>query len=142
MKPNTRLAAGFLFFLFMQPLALQAQSSLAGEPLRITRATASIEIDGKLSDEGWQGVKPVTTWYEVNPGDNTIPTVRSVGRIAWLLAAMPPMGLCKVVELPVGTKPVSLVWMFKVPAWLLISSPEETLRLPSTFSAFFAAQAR
>src|SRR5712671_3730076 len=83
MKPIIRLAAGFLFALFMQPLALQAQSSLAGEPLRIVRTTASIKIDGKLSDEGWQGVKPVTTWYEVNPGDNTDPQVRNVGRIAY-----------------------------------------------------------
>jgi hypothetical protein len=28
-------------------------------------------------------VKPVTTWYEVNPGGNTPPKVRHVGRIAY-----------------------------------------------------------
>jgi hypothetical protein len=66
MKRIRRLAVAPLFFLFMQPRALQAQSSLAGETRRITRATGSIRIDGSLTDEGWQRVTPVTTWYQVN----------------------------------------------------------------------------
>ena len=69
--------------MFAQPHALLAQSSLAGETLHIARATGAIKIDGNLSDEGWHGVTPVTTWYEVNPGDNTPPKVRNVGRIAY-----------------------------------------------------------
>jgi hypothetical protein len=83
MKFNMRIAAAFLLFLLTKPHALMAQSSLAGETLHIGRATGSIKIDGNLSDEGWQGVKPVTTWYEANPGDNTPPKVRNVGRIAY-----------------------------------------------------------
>ena len=66
-----------------RPHALLAQSSLAGETLHIARATGPIKIDGNLSDEGWQGVTPITTWYEANPGDNTPPKVRNVGRIAY-----------------------------------------------------------
>jgi Domain of unknown function (DUF5916) len=83
MKSITRFAAAILLFVFSQSHPVLAQSSLAGETLHIARATASIKIDGILSDEGWQAVKPVTTWYEVNPGDNTPPKVRNVGRIAY-----------------------------------------------------------
>ena len=83
MKSITRIAAAVLLFVLTQSHALLAQSSLAGETLHISRATGSIKIDGNLSDEGWQAVKPVTTWYEVNPGDNTPPKVRNVGRIAY-----------------------------------------------------------
>jgi hypothetical protein len=78
-----RIAAAFLLLVFTQGHPLLAQTGLAGETLHISRATGSIKIDGNLSDEGWQGVTPVTTWYEANPGDNTPPKVRNVGRIAY-----------------------------------------------------------
>ena len=78
----TRIAA-FLLFVLTQAHALMAQSSLAGETLHISRAAGAIKIDGNLSDEGWLAVKPITTWYEVNPGDNTPPKVRNVGRLAY-----------------------------------------------------------
>ena len=81
-KTCTGIAAILLFVLGQSP-ALLAQSRLAGETLHIARTTGSIKIDGNLSDEGWLQVKPVTTWYEVNPGDNTPPNVRNVGRIAY-----------------------------------------------------------
>src|SRR3954453_12274322 len=83
MTNKTARIAALLVVVFSQSHALMAQSSLAGETLRITRTTGSIKIDGNLSDEGWQRVKPVTTWYEVNPGDSTPPRVRNVGRIAY-----------------------------------------------------------
>lgn len=83
MTSSTRIAAALLLFLFTQSHALMAQSRLAGETLRISRTTGPIRIDGNLADEGWQGLTPLTTWYEVNPGDNTPPTVRNVGRIAY-----------------------------------------------------------
>jgi hypothetical protein len=79
----TRLAAFLLMFVLGQSQGLLAQSSLAGETLRITRTTGAIKIDGDLSDEGWRHVTPVTTWFEVNPGDNTPPKVRNVGHIAY-----------------------------------------------------------
>jgi hypothetical protein len=80
---TTRIALALLSFVFLQSHALMAQTKLSGETLHIARATAPIKVDGNLSDAGWQDVKPVTTWYEVNPGDNTPPTVRNVGRIAY-----------------------------------------------------------
>jgi len=83
MKFKTLVAVAFLLFLFAQPDVLLAQSPLAGETLHIARAAGAIKIDGNISDEGWQGVTPVTTWYEANPGDNTPPKVRNVGRVAY-----------------------------------------------------------
>src|SRR5439155_5713660 len=78
-----RVAAAVLLLVFTQAHTLLAQTRLAGETLHISRATGSIKIDGELSDEGWKGAVPVTTWYEANPGDNTPPKVRNVGRIAY-----------------------------------------------------------
>lgn len=78
----TRFAALFLLLLLFPSVAL-AQTSLAGETLRIARATGPIKVDGRLTDEGWQGVRPLTTWYEVNPGDNTPAAVRNVGRLTY-----------------------------------------------------------
>jgi hypothetical protein len=83
MKSITRIAAAGLLLLLTQSHTLLAQSSLAGETLHIAHATGAIKVDGNLSDEGWQDVKPLTTWYEVNPGDNTPPRLRNVGRIAY-----------------------------------------------------------
>ncbi len=80
---NSRIAAAFLFIVLSQSQALFAQSGMAGATLRISRAAGAIKIDGDLSDEGWKGTEPVTTWYEANPGDNTPPKVRNVGRLAY-----------------------------------------------------------
>jgi len=75
--------AAALLLLVMRSFPVLAQSNLAGETLHIARATGSIKIDGNLSDEGWRDVQPLTTWYEVNPGDNTPPKLRNVGRLAY-----------------------------------------------------------
>ena len=50
-------------------------------PLRITRVTSKIDVDGDLSDAAWSEVERITTWFETNPGDNVEPKVRNV---AWL----------------------------------------------------------
>lgn len=83
MKFNARIAVALLLFVCTQSNPLMAQSGLAGETLHISRATGPVKIDGNLSDESWQAVEPVTTWYEVNPGDNTPPKLRNVARIAY-----------------------------------------------------------
>src|SRR4051812_1484697 len=83
MKFITRIAIAALSFVLTRSPALLAQSGTAGETLRISRAVGAIKIDGDLSDEGWKGTVPVTTWYEANPGDNTPPKVGNVGRIAY-----------------------------------------------------------
>jgi hypothetical protein len=53
------------------------------EPIKVTRAAGPIVVDGNLSDPGWQGATPITTWYETNPGDNVEPKVRNVGYIVY-----------------------------------------------------------
>jgi len=60
-----------------------AQSSLSGDRIAIKRAAGAIAIDGDLSDAGWQGAAKVDRWYEVNPGDNVEPKVRSVGYLTY-----------------------------------------------------------
>jgi len=82
-KTRSRIGAAFLALLALQSRALQAQPRIAGETLNISRTAGPIKIDGDLSDEGWKTTTPVTTWYEANPGDNTPPKVRNVGRIAY-----------------------------------------------------------
>jgi hypothetical protein len=66
-----RLVAGLL--LFRGTPSAHAQSALAGDPIHISRAHASIAVDSDLSDEGWRGATRIDKWYEVNPGDNTEP---------------------------------------------------------------------
>src|SRR5882672_7158366 len=61
------------------PAHAAAQSSLAGDPIRIARAAGSFTIDGDLSDEGWRGATRIEKWYETQPGDNVEPPVKNVG---------------------------------------------------------------
>jgi hypothetical protein len=63
--------------------AQQAAVEPAPATLTIARAGAPIRIDGDLSDEGWRAAIPIETWYEVNPGDNTPPKVKNIGRVAY-----------------------------------------------------------
>ena len=60
-----------------------AQSALAGEAIRIARAPGPIAVDGDLSDEGWRGASRVEKWYEVNPGDNVEPPVKTVAYLTY-----------------------------------------------------------
>lgn len=83
MKSTTRSALLALLFTAIRPHPAIAQERLSGDTLQISRTAGPIRIDGDLSDEGWKSAKPVTTWYEVNPGDNTEPGVGNVGRIAY-----------------------------------------------------------
>jgi hypothetical protein len=59
------------------------QSSLAGETIHIRRTFGAITIDGDLSDEGWRDATRVEKWYEVNPGDNTEPAVKSLAFLTY-----------------------------------------------------------
>jgi hypothetical protein len=54
-----------------------------GPPLRVSRATSAIEIDGSLSEPAWKDAAVLDTFYEVNPGDNVSPRVRTVARLAY-----------------------------------------------------------
>lgn len=60
-----------------------AQGPLAAPDVHIGRAASPIRIDGDLSDEAWRTATRVEKWYEVQPGDNVDPPVRSVGYLAY-----------------------------------------------------------
>ena len=83
MKVFFAVVASFAFFGYGAPAHAAAQSPLAGDPIRITRANGSFTIDGDLSDEGWRGATRIDTWYEVRPGDNIEPPVRNVGYLTY-----------------------------------------------------------
>ncbi len=40
-------------------------------------------MDGELSDPGWAGAVRVEEWFEIRPGDNVAPKVRTVGHLAY-----------------------------------------------------------
>ncbi|MCU1386115.1 MAG: hypothetical protein JWL71_4812 [Acidobacteria bacterium] len=65
------------------PAAASSQSTLAGTTFHMSRATGSIRIDGDLSDEAWRTATRIDTWYEVQPGDNGMPPVKSVGYLTY-----------------------------------------------------------
>lgn len=54
-----------------------------GPTLTIRRTSGAISVDGDLTDPGWVGIEPVTTWYETNPGDNVAPGVENLGYLAY-----------------------------------------------------------
>lgn len=60
-----------------------AQTALRGETYAISRAKGTITIDGDLSDEGWRDALRIDRWYEIDPGDNIDPPVKSVGYLTY-----------------------------------------------------------
>ena len=54
-----------------------------GPAIHIARATGPIEVDGDLSDPGWQGAEPIEGWFETNPGDS-IPVAPELKNLAWM----------------------------------------------------------
>jgi hypothetical protein len=54
-----------------------------GPAIEIGRAGGPIEIDGELGDPGWQGARPIDTWWETNPGDS-IPPPAGHESVAWM----------------------------------------------------------
>lgn len=68
---------------FAQPHPEVSASSTVPATLRVQRLTGSITIDGVLDDAGWKSVAPIEQWYETDPGDNTVPKLRNLGRLAY-----------------------------------------------------------
>jgi hypothetical protein len=54
-----------------------------GPPLTIHRAAGPIVLDGDLSDPGWKGIEPITTWFETNVGDNVEPQVKNAAYLTY-----------------------------------------------------------
>src|SRR5438445_4497199 len=57
--------------------------SLFGSTIHVSRANGPISIDGILTDQGWRDAARVDKWYEVNPGDNIEPPVKSTGYLTY-----------------------------------------------------------
>jgi hypothetical protein len=55
----------------------------SGQPLTIEPATGPIQIEGSLSDPAWQTARKYETWFEINPGDNIEPKVKTVGYVTY-----------------------------------------------------------
>jgi hypothetical protein len=81
-KAKAAIVVGVLWPV-LAPGTAAAQSALAGDTIRISKAAGPIAIDGTLDDEGWRTATRVEKWYEVNPGDNTEPAVKSVGYLTY-----------------------------------------------------------
>ncbi len=72
-------------------LASAALPALAETPLsdiEIRRASGPIAIDGSLSDPGWAGAAEIDLAYEVQPGENVTPAVRTRARITYDVSAL------------------------------------------------------
>lgn len=69
-------AAGFALALLSAPAL--AQTPTIGPPLAVTRTAGKIAVDGKLDDSAWQQAAVLDTFYEVYPGDNIEPKVKTV----------------------------------------------------------------
>ncbi|HEY0514001.1 MAG TPA: DUF5916 domain-containing protein [Thermoanaerobaculia bacterium] len=79
---RTFLALAALLAALARPSLLRAQTAPAPqEAIHVSRAAGPIEVDGRLGDPGWNGATRVETFYEINPGDNVEPKVKTV---AWL----------------------------------------------------------
>lgn len=71
---------------FTRPVASQAQASdpaddawapLVSPVMVVPRATGSITIDGKMDEAAWKDASRTTNFTEVEPGDQTRPSVRT-----------------------------------------------------------------
>ena len=51
--------------------------------LKLARISSPITVDGDLSDPGWREATVIDVFYEINPGDNIPPPVKTVGRIGY-----------------------------------------------------------
>ena len=60
-----------------------AQSPSSAPEVHVARANGPIRIDGDLSDEAWRTATRVEKWFEIQPGDNVEPPVKSIGYLAF-----------------------------------------------------------
>ena len=51
--------------------------------LHVSRAKGPITVDGALDDPGWNGAAEIHDFYEIEPGDNTPPQVRTTAWVAY-----------------------------------------------------------
>ena len=63
--------------------AAEGGETPAQPAMHANRATGTITVDGDLSDEGWSGALEISTFYEIRPGDNSVPKVKTTARLAY-----------------------------------------------------------
>lgn len=73
----------FLGMLLLHPIFCAAETPPPPEPRELPRATASIALDGDLSDPGWKDALVIDRFYETSPGDNTEPKVKTTGYVTY-----------------------------------------------------------
>ncbi len=81
--PARVAALALVLVLALGARPLHAAAPQPGPPITIQRASGPITLDGVLDDPGWQGVTPITQWYETNVGDNVEPQVKNVGYLTY-----------------------------------------------------------
>ena len=72
-----------LFLAACLPALATAADPQPGPPIAIQRAAGPITLDGNLNDPGWQGLTPITKWYETNVGDNVEPQVKNLAYLTY-----------------------------------------------------------
>ena len=61
-----------------------APARSAGNPrIAAARAAGPITVDGALDDPGWQGAAEIRDFYEISPGDNMPPKVKTTAWVAY-----------------------------------------------------------
>jgi hypothetical protein len=80
---RNRLLLLAVVFEFGRAASACGQSTPPIPSVHITRANGPIKIDGDLSDEAWRTATRVDRFYEIQPGDNTEPPVKSVGYLTY-----------------------------------------------------------
>jgi hypothetical protein len=78
-----RIAVAAVLVLAVFPGAARAASPQPGPPITIERAKGPIAMTGDLSSPGWQGLAPITQWYETNVGDNVEPQVKNTAYLTY-----------------------------------------------------------
>lgn len=68
---------------FVLLLVFCSLGALAAETVTIEPTQSPIQIDGDLSDSGWQRATRYETWFETNPGDNIEPSVKTIGYVTY-----------------------------------------------------------
>ena len=61
--------------------AISQEQRVGFEEVQISPSRGAIDVDGDLSDPGWQDAVRLDQWFETNPGDNLPP---QVGNTGWL----------------------------------------------------------
>ena len=63
--------------------SISAWAQEAPPPIALPKTHAEIKIDGDLSDPGWADAAVIDTFYEIVPGDNVTPKVKTVVRLTY-----------------------------------------------------------